>query len=146
MKLMRKLLRLFPAFGGVALSLILPASAVYAAGPLTPDQCRHDHGVPVSGVLGPALGVADNCLGNSGQNPIFELVGIFINFFSMIFGLILVGMIVYAGFLYITSDGSPEATKEAKDRLKGAITGLVLFSLMFAILQYIMPGDQRIFQ
>jgi hypothetical protein len=172
MKSMMKLLRLFPVFGVLVVTLVFSAGMAMANGdqleaqgnptaspgnlqpsgnfgtnvPLKAKDCRDQKGVPVSGVLGSALGVGDNCIGNSGINPIFELVGIFIRFFGTIFGLILVGMLVYAGFLYVTSDGSPDATKEAKDRIKGVVTGIILFTLMMAILQFVLPGDQKIFR
>ena len=39
-------------------------------------------------------------------------------------------MIIYAGYLYMTSQGNPEATGKAKDILIGVITGIILLFLV----------------
>lgn len=63
-----------------------------------------------------------------------------IKFLSGAVGLVVVLMIVVAGIQYITSAGDPGRVKEAKNRITNAITGLILFVLMFAILNFIIPG------
>lgn len=53
-------------------------------------------------------------------------------------GAIAVLIIVIAGFLYVTSAGNPERVKRAKDALIGAVIGLVVIVLAFAITQFIL--------
>lgn len=55
-------------------------------------------------------------------------------------GLVIVLMMIIAGIQYITSAGDAGRVKSAKDRIVGAITALVLFMFMVAILQFLVPG------
>ena len=52
-------------------------------------------------------------------------------------GAIAVLIIVIAGFLYVTSGGSPERVKQAKNALIGAVVGLIVIVLAFAITEFI---------
>jgi glycerol uptake facilitator-like aquaporin len=49
-------------------------------------------------------------------------------------------MIVWAGVQYIASAGDPTLVKGAKNRLINAITALLLYLMMTAILQFLIPG------
>jgi uncharacterized membrane protein len=135
-----KLLRLLPVMFALLFNLQL------AAVPLAHAADCPDGSVKVSTALSLDNKDGNECIGSKDQNPIFALLSIGIKFFSIIFGLLLVLILVIAGIQYITAGGSSDATKEAKDRIKAAITGLVLYVLMFAILQIILPPDQRIFR
>ncbi len=44
-------------------------------------------------------------------------------------------MIIYAGYLYITSQGNPDNIKTAKDYIIGALVGLMLIILAGVILR-----------
>lgn len=55
-------------------------------------------------------------------------------------GIVIILMLVIAGIQYITSAGDSGRVKAAKDRVVGAITALILFMFMVAILQFIVPG------
>ncbi|MFA6493383.1 MAG: hypothetical protein WCV58_04550 [Patescibacteria group bacterium] len=46
-------------------------------------------------------------------------------------------MIIYAGYLYITSGGNPDNIKQAKDYIIGALVGLALIILAGIILKNI---------
>lgn len=89
--------------------------------------------------LGTAIG-GDRCVGSDTQNPIFDYLARLLKFLSGILGLLFVLIIIAAGVQYIISGGNSEETKSAKNRLKAAITGLLLFSMMYAILNFIIPG------
>jgi hypothetical protein len=97
-------------------------------------------GVKVSKALG-----AGGCIGGGNQNPIFALVAYGVQFLTGIFGVIVVLVLVIAGLQYVISGDDPEIAKEAKERIKGAITGLVLFIIMFGLIQTILPPDVKIF-
>ncbi len=53
-------------------------------------------------------------------------------------GIILVIVIIYAGFLYMFSSGEPEKTKKAKTIIKNAVIGVVIIFLSYAITVYIL--------
>jgi hypothetical protein len=71
---------------------------------------------------------------------IFSYLKMIIQFLSGAVGLVVVLLIVIGGVQYITSAGDPAGVKAAKSRITNAITGLVLFLLMFAILNFLIPG------
>ncbi len=54
-----------------------------------------------------------------------------------IVGLVSVAYIMYAGFLYITSSGEPERTKNAKDTMLNALIGLVIAIIASTIVAFI---------
>lgn len=87
-----------------------------------------------------ALQGNDKCIGDEG-NPIIEYMRGAIKFLSGAFGLVVVLMIIISGVQYITSQGNPDQTKTAKTRLFNAVTGLVLFIMMYGILEYLIPGS-----
>lgn len=113
-----------PILAGASLAILYGQSVAIAC-----------DGVKVSGALGNG-----DCVGSKTDNPIFALIGQIVAFLTGLFGLILVAMVVYAGIQYITAQGSSDNVKAAKQRLEQAITGLVLFALMFALLQMLIPG------
>lgn len=52
-------------------------------------------------------------------------------------GIILVGIIVYAGFLYMTSGGVPEKTQKARAWIRNAIIGLIIILSAWAITRFV---------
>ena len=63
-----------------------------------------------------------------------------IQFVSALVGAVIVLMLIIAGIQYLTSAGDPGAVKAAKSRIVNAITALVLFIFMYAILNLILPS------
>lgn len=51
--------------------------------------------------------------------------------------LVAVGFIIYAGFQYMTSNGEPERTKNAKDTILNALIGLVIAIIASTIVSFI---------
>lgn len=90
--------------------------------------------------VGVSIKGSDTCVGSANDNPIYAYLRGIILFLSGIFGLLAVLMIIVSGIQYITSSGSPQAIEGAKKRLGNAILGIILFMLMFAILNYLIPG------
>jgi hypothetical protein len=91
--------------------------------------------------LGFPLLSGEHCIDkNAPGGPIFAYVRQLIQLLSGAVGIIVVLMLVIGGFQYITSAGDPGQVKSAKSRITNAITGLVLFVLMFALLNYLIPG------
>lgn len=52
-------------------------------------------------------------------------------------GVLLLVYIIYAGFLWMTSDGDT-GTKKAKDMIKNAVIGLVIIVSAFAISSFVL--------
>lgn len=79
--------------------------------------------------------------GQSGNHGlIFDwLLGI-TRFLGGLVGLVVMLMLIIAGVQYITAGGNPQGVAAAKKRIGGAVTALVLYILMFGILQWLIPG------
>lgn len=75
-----------------------------------------------------------------GTGPIEDMAFAFIKFLSIGVGLVLVASVIYAGIQYSSSGGSAEETSKAKNRIQNAIIGLVFYLLIFAFVQYLVPG------
>lgn len=84
------------------------------------------------------------CLGDNYSQgdigPIQDLAFSIIRFLSAGVGLLVVASIIYAGIQYSSSQGSPEATSEAKGRIQNSVIGLVIYMFIFALVQYLVPG------
>ena len=63
-----------------------------------------------------------------------------INILTAGVGVAAVGGIVYGSILYTTAAGSAEQTKKAITIIKDVVLGLLAYMLMFAILNFIIPG------
>lgn len=73
-------------------------------------------------------------------NPIQDVAYAIVRFLSIGVALVLVASIIYAGILYSSSEGNPEATQAAKKRVQNAVTALVFYMFIFALIQYLVPG------
>ncbi len=60
--------------------------------------------------------------------------------FNLAIGGVIVLVLVISGIQYITSAADPARVKGAKKRIEQAVTALVLYMFMFAILNFLVPG------
>lgn len=74
------------------------------------------------------------------QSGTWYLLIFFFNILTAGVGIVAVGAIAYAGFLYTTAQGSAEQTKKAIEVIRNAVIGLLLFAGMFAIVNFLVPG------
>ena len=81
-----------------------------------------------------------NCVAPTGGSVIVTYVVLLLKFIGGAIGAVIVLMLMIAGIQYITSAGDPGAVKNAKDRITNAITALILFAFMYAILNFLIPG------
>jgi len=79
-----------------------------------------------------------NCTGAG--NPIFDLIWGIVRFLSVGVSAVVVLSLVIAGLQYIGSQGSPENTNKAIDRIRRALIGLIIYIFAFAIINYLVPG------
>jgi hypothetical protein len=100
--------------------------------------------ISVTPALAQGLGDALNSLGNfqaeSGlpQADLYQTVGRIINILLGLIGLILVVLIVYAGFLWMTSQGDSKKVDTAKGIITNAIIGLLVTLLAYGIAQFVL--------
>jgi hypothetical protein len=82
----------------------------------------------------------DNKGNNVEDNAIWGLLLLVLNILTAGIGLVAVGGIVYGAILYTTAqDNSAQVTK-AKETIFNVVLGLVMFALMYAFLQFLIPG------
>lgn len=105
------------------------------------DSCFLPDGSP-DGVIGsdnltccPRKYVDDGlgCLYAKYLNPVIALL-------SAVMGLVVVIAIVYGAFEYTTSNGDPQRAAAGRQKIVNALIGLVAFILLYAFLQFIVPG------
>jgi len=92
---------------------------------------------------------ADACIGvsvisNSGcdslkssRQSLNSTLGLVLNIFSAIVGIVAVIMIIIGGVKYITSGGNSERTNEAKNTILYAIIGLVIVAIAQIIVRFV---------
>jgi hypothetical protein len=73
-------------------------------------------------------------------SPILDMAYSIIRFLSAGVGILVVASIIYAGIQYSSSQGNPEATQAAKNRIQNALIGLVFYMFIFALVQFLVPG------
>lgn len=66
------------------------------------------------------------------------VIGNLIRYVLGLMGLILLVLIVYGGFLWMTSAGSEEKIKKAKGIITNAVVGLIIVLLAYAITWFVM--------
>lgn len=74
------------------------------------------------------------------QSGTWKLVLLVMEIMSVGVGVVAVGSIAYAGFLYTTAKDSRDQTQKAKDMILNTVIGIVAFALMYVILQFLIPG------
>ena len=74
------------------------------------------------------------------KGTIPQYVGGIINAVVGILGVILVALIIYGGVLYMTSAGSEEQTKTAKNVLTYAIIGIVIIFAAYLIAKFVLQA------
>lgn len=110
--------------------LVAPVASAQTGGALTAEEAfGGETGLTAEELAGTAgLGTADPRI----------LIARIINVALGFLGIIAVGFIIYAGFLWMTSQGNPEQIEQAKKILIGAVIGLIIILSSFAIAAFVM--------
>jgi hypothetical protein len=113
------------------------------------DACKSHGGIKVDGSgsttscenLKTAI-IKINCKddGTLQNNGIWQLLLLVINILTAGVGVLAVGGIVYGAILYTTAEDKADQVKKATDIITNVIIGLVLFALMWAGLNFLVPG------
>ncbi len=72
------------------------------------------------------------------SQDLFVIIGRVINIALGTVGVVLLGLLLYAGFLWMTSGGSEDNVKKAQTMIKNAIIGLLIVVSAFAITNFIL--------
>lgn len=65
------------------------------------------------------------------------LIGNIINIFLGVLGVVLLVLVIYAGFLWMTAQGDAEQTKKARDIIINAVIGLIIILSAYAITAFV---------
>ena len=123
---MRKLL-LSAFIAVVGITLIMPVS-VFAAD--CPDGC-----VPTA-ILG-----ENGCSCDSGNgDSIIAILNLVVNILTVGIGILGVIGITIVGIQYLTAGGNEEKTRKAKRRMFEIVIGLVAYVIIYALLNWLIPG------
>lgn len=105
-------------------------------------------GVEVS-VLGcdtqPTGGGANNSGGAANSDDIqnsgvWKLLELILNIMSGLVLVLAVGGIVYAAIMYASAQDNASQVQQAIENIRNVVIGLVLYILMYALLQFLIPG------
>jgi hypothetical protein len=122
-------------------ALAAPISVMAATDPCHPEN-DNPPGQPLTqNALQSCESCNQTCLSDSlHKNPIVKDLDIFVNFLSGLIGIVVVGMLIMGGIQYSTAGDSPDAVGKAKQRITNALLALVGFMLIYAFVQWIIPG------
>lgn len=76
--------------------------------------------------------------GTGSQGSLREIVKTIVQFFLTFLGLIAVVMIIYGGFLYVTSAGKEESIGTAKKIIMYAVIGIIVILISYAVVTTIL--------
>lgn len=93
-----------------------------------PTWYRYLDGNVVNGVCSPVI---------NNINDIWLIVAAIVEILVRIAALAAVGTLIYAGFMYMTSQGEPEKTAKAKTTVINGLIGLVVAILATAIITFV---------
>ena len=63
-----------------------------------------------------------------------------LNILTIGVGIVAVGAIGYAGFLYATASDNESQVKQAKDMIRNTVVGIGAYGFMYVLLQFLIPG------
>lgn len=64
----------------------------------------------------------------------------FVNLLSALVGVAVIGSIIWGGIEYITAADNAQRLSGAKTRIRNALIALIAFFLLYAFLQWLVPG------
>lgn len=127
---MRKYLtRIVVAVLAIMGALIPAQVAVYAD-----DGCG-DNGVQTSIIKNQG-----DCYVDTDGSGVFRILNIVVNVLTMGVGVLGTLGIIIAGIQYLTASGNEAQMAKAKQRIIEVVIGLVVFGVMWAVLQFVIPG------
>lgn len=117
-------------------SLILTVCAFFQAYLLFPLSAKAAVEVGLNGA-NTALTSVGTSVSGANQSSLPTILGRIISVLLGFLGVLFIGLVVYAGFLYLTDQGAGENVKKAKKLLTTSIIGLVIVVAAYAIATYV---------
>lgn len=77
---------------------------------------------------------------NDSTGRVEEYLQLAVNIFTATSTLAIVASVIIFGIQYSASGGNPQATAKAKERINGAFIALIATLLLYAFLQWLIPG------
>ncbi len=74
------------------------------------------------------------------QGSLMPMIGNLINAALSFLGVVFLAIVLYAGFLWMTAQGSEEKVKKAKEMIFQGIVGLVIIVAAYAISSFVMAS------
>lgn len=84
--------------------------------------------------------ITPNEIGYKGPTQSGNLMGGVLNTIYFWLGVVAVGFIIYAAYMYVLSNGDSGKVKKAKDTLLYAVIGIVVVLLAFSITSIVING------
>lgn len=73
-------------------------------------------------------------------NPVVAVLVVAIQVLTAVVGIAAIASLVYAGILYSSASGEASSVAKAKETIRNAIIGLLLFAGMTILINYLIPG------
>lgn len=131
MKIKQKLQALFVAIA-ISVGLFAPAGLAYAV-----TSGNNNCGVDTSIISCPKD--TDNS-GATSKTAVWSLLVTVIKILTGGVGVLAIAGVVWGAILYTTSAGSPEQVKKALEVFRNVVIGVIAYAVMFAFLNFIIPG------
>ncbi|MBT3230701.1 hypothetical protein HN358_02880 [Candidatus Uhrbacteria bacterium] len=74
------------------------------------------------------------------DEPLAATIGDLIKVFLTLLGIILLVLVIYAGFLWMTAGGESDKTQKAKDIMINAVIGLIILLAAYAISNFVITS------
>ena len=125
------------AAGILVLTTPLSVSADCTNGTTGTTPCNNGCGVDTAII---SCKNVDVTKGGTTNNGVWSLLLTGLNILTGGVGIAAVGGIVYGSILYTSAGGNADQTKKAIEFIRNVIIGLIAYGLMFAFLNFIIPG------
>jgi protein tyrosine/serine phosphatase len=116
---------------------IFSASLFLSAPPTSALDCG---GVDTSVIGGDACEGASTTSSDSSTNPVISVLKFVMQVLMGAVGIAAVGALIYAGIMYSSAGGESSQVQKAKTVIKDTVIGIVAFSFMIIILNFVIPG------
>jgi len=135
---MNKLTKTLSSIGIVAASVMLMAMPVLAQQQPNPFQVGQNY----VGNVGTGAGLSAQATNADLPSMIGRIINIALGFL----GILLLGYLLYAGFLWMTAGGDEDKVKDATKIIQNAVIGLIIVLAAFAISNFVLSKLVQISQ
>lgn len=117
-------------YGAAAAGLMMASFVPAAMGAGLGDSVKSNFDSTAENVYG----------GTKPSQSLPELVGSIINALLALLGVIMVVIMIYAGFLWMTAAGNDEKVKKARGMMTNAVIGMIIIFAAYAITEFVIDA------